>query len=47
MVLRIDRVFPQHFRHYYFQAHNIAGSDEVRLSLDRPGLLEFIHSTRI
>jgi len=39
MVLRIDRVFPQHFRHYYFQAHNKAGTDEVKLTLDRRGQL--------
>jgi len=39
MVLRIDIVFPQHFRQYYFHAHNQAGSDEIKLILDRPGQL--------
>jgi len=38
MVLTIDRVFPQHFRQYYFQARNKAGSDEIKLILDRRGL---------
>jgi len=41
MVLKIDRVFPQHFRKYYFHAHNEAGSDEVKLILARPGEILF------
>ena len=39
MVLHIDRVFPQHFREYYFQAQNEAGSDEIKLVLGRRGEL--------
>jgi len=39
MILKIDRVFPQHFRKYYFHAHNEAGSDEVELVLNRRGKL--------
>ena len=37
MVLKIDHVFPQHFRKYYFHAHNEAGSDEIGLTLNRLG----------
>jgi len=38
MALRIDRVFPQHFRQYFFRAHNEAGqSNEVELILSRRG----------
>jgi len=39
MVLKINRVFPQHFCQYYFHAFNDAGSDEVKLILDRQGQL--------
>lgn len=42
MVLKIDRVFKQHFRQYYFHAFNEAGSNEVKLILDRRGQLHLL-----
>ena len=48
MVLQIDHVFPQHFREYYFHAQNEAGSDEIKLILNRKGELYFFtYSTPI
>jgi len=38
MTLQIDRIYPQHFRTYYFRAQNVIGSAEHRLVLGHSGL---------